>query len=109
MNKFILIASLLALLGMTILVNPEEIKIAQLTTILVLIFFFLMSLLNIITKYIFGYGSKSTLTALVATVYVWSTLAMKSIGSGSVKDIVIFSMVFVIAFFYIKQNFITTK
>lgn len=96
-------------MGMTIFVNPSEIKMIQLTVILVLIFFFLMSLIDIVTKYVLGQNTKSTAIALVSTLYIWSTLAMNSVGSGSIKDMIIFSLVFVIAFFYVRNNFIATK
>lgn len=109
MNKFTLISSLILLSGMTLLVNPRDIKMIQLTVILVLIFFLLMSVIDIITKYILGEGAKSTSIVLVSTIYIWSTIAMNSVGSGSIKDMVIFSLVFVIAFFYVRNNFITTK
>lgn len=96
-------------MGMTLFVNPSEIKIVQLTVILVLIFFFLMSLIDIVAKYILGESTKSSAIVLVSTLYIWSTLAMNSVGSGSIKDMVIFTLVFVIAFFYVRNNFIATK
>ncbi|MEK7626499.1 MAG: hypothetical protein AAB423_04090 [Patescibacteria group bacterium] len=105
MNKIILILSSTLLAVMAILVNPEEIKMAQLMVVLVLVFSFLVSLMNIISQFIFGRTAKSKIIALSSSTYIWSALAMQSVGSGSLKDISIFSLVFIIAFFYIKHNF----
>lgn len=94
---------------MAVSISPDEIKMAQLMTILALIFFLLVSALDIVLKYVFGSSRKTTVGAFILTLYIWLALAMQSIGSGSIKDIVIFSCVFLIAFFYVKQNFEATK
>lgn len=109
MDKLVLILSSILLASMAIFVNSEEIKMAQLMVVLVLVFFFLMSFIDIISKFIFGRTVKSRVIAVTSSFYIWSALAMQSVGSGSLKDISIFSLVFIIAFFYIKNNFSLNK
>lgn len=89
--------------------NPKQVNTSQLLLMLVLVFSAVLSLISMIARYFFEDRRTSLVSSLVAALYICIIIGLSSLGAASIKEIIIFNLLFVVGIFYIKNNMVLSR
>lgn len=89
--------------------NPKQIDTSQLLLMLVLVFSAILSLISIVSRYFLEDRRTSLVSSLVVALYICIIIGLSSLGAASVKEIILFNLLFVVGIFYIKNNMVLSK